>query len=308
MTDKSRDELDEIALSWFMQLTSGRIRRDEVRALRRWLDADPSHREAFSRVRSIYMTADMQPELLMAQAQKRAVQGRAPRMALAATVTALLLCSVAWFQPFRADQQTATGEVQRIALADGTIAWLDTDSALDVDFNDTARTVRLKKGRVWFEVAHTGPQFHVMAGGADVTDIGTAFSVGYAPENAVRVQVEQGLVDVAMAGSVERLGAGRQGLFKSGEAPRLADATKADFDWRSGRLTFSNRPLREVLQEVDRYRPGIIYLNDDDIADRPVTALLSLDRLDAGLDALALSEHLKIQRFTPWLVVISRRD
>ncbi len=43
--------------------------------------------------------------------------------------------------------------------------------------------------------------------------------------------------------------------------------------WRQGLLIFNNTPLREVVAEVNRYRPGKIILTSADVAATPINGV-----------------------------------
>src|SRR3546814_13225464 len=47
---------------------------------------------------------------------------------------------------------TSVGEIRRVPLADGSIAAINTASAIDVKLDDAARHVRVVKGEAWFQV------------------------------------------------------------------------------------------------------------------------------------------------------------
>src|SRR3546814_2061558 len=73
---------------------------------------------------------------------------------------------------------TSVGEIRRVPLADGSIAAINTASAIDVKLDDAARHVRVVEGEAWFQVARDKQRpFVVAAGRARVRAVGTAFSV-----------------------------------------------------------------------------------------------------------------------------------
>src|SRR3546814_10232647 len=73
---------------------------------------------------------------------------------------------------------TSGGEIRRGPLADGSIAAINTASAIDVKLDDAARHVRVVEGEAWFQVARDKQRpFVVAAGRARVRAVGTAFSV-----------------------------------------------------------------------------------------------------------------------------------
>ncbi|MFX8868155.1 hypothetical protein ABTM84_19475, partial [Acinetobacter baumannii] len=57
----------------------------------------------------------------------------------------------------------------------------------------------------------------------------------------------------------------------------LAQATA----WQSGMLTFDNRPLKEVVDEINRYRPGRIIITNAELGRRIVNGSFRQDQLGA---------------------------
>ena len=56
----------------------------------------------------------------------------------------------------------------------------------------------------------------------------------------------------------------------------IAQATS----WRSGMLIFHNKPLTEVIEEINRYRPGRIVVTNADLGRRVVNGTFRRDQLD----------------------------
>ncbi|WP_296615523.1 FecR domain-containing protein [Sphingomonas sp.] len=299
------EDVEEAARGWYLRLVGGDARRGELAALEKWLAERPDHRAAFARARAIYTSAVADPLAVARKVERRSRDRRRYAMAGAACAGALALAVLPNLPWLTADQATATGEIRRLALPDGTIAYLDTGSALDMSFQADGRTIELRRGRAWFKVAHESRPFRVRAAGADISDVGTAFSVELRDKGGVEVSVEDGLVDVRIDGVTRRLARGSQGTFVPGAPVRMANVDHDVFRWREGRLSFDNRPLGDVLAEIGRYRHGYIYVTDREVAARRVSAMLSVDALDSGLAALAESQHLRIRHVTPWLLVVS---
>lgn len=301
------EEPAEAARAWYLRIASGEASISEVAALRQWLAEDAAHQAAFDRARALWqgVGALVPPE---AAARRRPAIGivRRPRMAGAFVATAALLLFLAmppvgWFM---ADHRTGAGEIARLTLPDGTLAMLDTESAIDVDYSAGERRVTVRQGQAWFDVAEAQGAFVVVAGEARVTDIGTAFAVRRMEADGLRVDVDEGIVDVAWQGGTLRLRAGERGRFTVESERREALGADTAGAWRSGRLIFEGRPLGEVLDEIDRYRQGRILLLDNAAAVEPVTAILALEHLDGGLEALARTERLTLTEITPWLTLV----
>jgi transmembrane sensor len=91
---------------------------------------------------------------------------------------------------------TELGELRKVALPDGSIVQLNTDSAADVQFSSSERRLRLTRGEAHFTVAKNRARpFTVSAGGVDVRAIGTEFNVRLRSA-AVEVLVTEGKVMV----------------------------------------------------------------------------------------------------------------
>ena len=91
---------------------------------------------------------------------------------------------------------TELGELRKVALPDGSVVQLNTDSAVEVQFSSSARRLRLTRGEAHFTVAKNRARpFTVSAGGLDVRAVGTVFNVRLRSE-AVEVLVTEGKVMV----------------------------------------------------------------------------------------------------------------
>lgn len=290
----SSDAPARIAAIWVERLTSGEVSEAEIAEFKAWLAADPANRKAYERSRAVY-TELGRTRLRHRRPVLRLVGGGA----LAAGVAAALLLVFP-----SADHATATGEMAQFALPDGTRVWLDSDSAIDVAFDDDRRTITLREGRAAFAVAPDGRQFTVEAGDARVTDIGTEFSVDRL--GPLAVEVSEGAVEIERSGERTRLNAGERASFRDGTA--LRSATGPDrLAWRERRIMLDRTSLARALAELDRHYPGRIVLVDSALANRRVSGSLLSDRIDDGLDSLARSQRLTITRL-PWLRLVSAAD
>src|SRR5262249_12911233 len=94
---------------------------------------------------------------------------------------------------------TRHGEQVEKRLEDGSVIRLNTDTALRVVLAPDTRLVYLDRGQAVFEVVHDASRpFHVIAGSADITDVGTKFDV-YIQGDSTRVTVLEGQVGVVTA-------------------------------------------------------------------------------------------------------------
>lgn len=325
--DQIPDEISDAAQDWFLRLEApGGSAADQER-FRAWREADPRHAAAYDEVRATWSQIK---DLETAFAPRgRAAPMRAPvsqrrglsmRWRWGATVAGLVAACVLMFAfapaivrlPTRllADHSTAIGQQRIVVLPDGSMAHLNTDTAIDVSFSDRRRVVKLLHGEVLFEVKKDAARpFDVQALDGKATAVGTAYAVGIAHERAT-VTVTEGIVRVTSPdGSFDgpsMLTAGQQVSYRRGGAPgaaRTLDAEAAT-SWRQGAIAIHNLPLADALAEIGRYRSGRIVLFGDSARYAPVTARLSLADIDGGIDALAATHGLSVTRVTDFLLIV----
>lgn len=312
------NRIDDDAMDWFLRAVEGAMTPEERRNLDDWLLSDPRHRAAFDDIRQ---TWDMAGDMAAAFAQpfqtdvtplrpKRPARRAAMAAGLLAACLALFATAEALDLPIRlqADYRTPTGEQARVDLPDGSVAYLNTDSAIAVDFSGPTRQVTLLKGEALFEVAKNPARpFDVEALDGQARAVGTAYAVRDDGQ-AAQVTVTEGVVQVTTGGEQLTLSAGDRVSYRSGKAPgaieHTANGNIPSLAWRRGLIVLNGQSFKQALSEIDRYRPGRIVLLADAARLTPVTARLSLSSLDGGLRALAATQGLTVTRVTDYLMVI----
>lgn len=95
-----------------------------------------------------------------------------------------------------ADYSTVQGEQRTVALPDGSMVYLNTDTAIAVVYGDDERWVELLRGEALFQVASNPDRpFRVIAEGGMTEAVGTAFVIREDPVDTV-VTVTEGVVEV----------------------------------------------------------------------------------------------------------------
>ena len=220
-----------------------------------------------------------------------------PRWALAASAllvaVALALLGATLIGRFSSDRGTMViatriGQNRAVRLADGSIVTLGGDSRVAVNFHPRERDIDLLHGEAFFKVAHN-PQrpFKVVAGHAVVVAVGTQFDVRRDSDQVI-VDVVEGRVVVLPRSpafpiallhafrprlAAVSVGAGEQTSVDSVEIapPSEIPDPEGATSWQSGRLAFRMQPLRDVLQQINRYSSKPIVIGDADIAAMTVT-------------------------------------
>ncbi|MFV3329864.1 FecR family protein [Pseudomonas sp. NY15437] len=302
-----QSRLADEAIERLAQLHSGRAGAAERLDFLRWRGQSADHEQAAREAEALWGAL---PETRHAQRYRQ--RARRPRrvlaMAAAACVAAIAL-TLSLPQPLAglfADYATATGERRMLELPDGSRVWLNSGSALSVDFSPQQRRLRLQGGEALFEVAKDAARpFIVEAKGGEVRAVGTRFDVdSRGPQ--VRVDVSEGVVQVNNAGSAPvRLSAGERLSYRDSAAPdpvQPLDLSSASA-WQRGKLIFNQRPLAEVLDELERYVPGRIVLTDGALRQHKVSGVFDLQDPGALLKTLERLQPVRVTHL-PWLVLI----
>jgi transmembrane sensor len=209
-----------------------------------------------------------------------------------------------------ADLKTSAGEIRKLALTDGSQLTLNTRSAVNIHFTASERRVRLLAGEIAIATApdSIGRPLYVDTQLGRIAPIGTRFSVRLDDEH-VHVAVEEGSVLVqprGVANSV-RLDTGRQLRFTANNVSDSEPLADASVSWQRGVLMVERWRLADFLDEVARYRGGVIRC-DREVADLVVSGAYPLADTDRILDTLADVLPICIDRTMPWWVSIRARQ
>lgn len=190
-----------------------------------------------------------------------------------------------------ADHATLPGERREVRLPDGSTATLNTASAISVSYAPGGeRRIELHDGEALFDVGPDAARpFVVATDSGEVRVLGTVFAVRNEGQGT-RVTVLEGRVRMSGASESDagtQLEAGQQAsVSASGVGPTVDVDAGKETAWARGRLIFNQRPLSEVVAELDRYRAGRVVIADGDLEQLLVTGVFDLNEPDAALDTL----------------------
>lgn len=299
------------ALAWFVRLHSGDATTSDREAHAVWMARSAAHRVEYGRLGQVWTDLDHISDPRTFSQPQRACRPKTSRRAflsggaaaLAAGVGAVLVGAPDFLS---SDYATGTGERRTVKLADGTMVELDADSAMALDYTQTLRGVRLLRGRAFFDVAKD-PQrpFTVLAAGGSTTALGTRFVV-HEWSGAVTVSVEESAVSVQ--GPDARDAVVKAGEYVTYDLRRLNEVTAVDIEseaaWRRGKLIFEDRPLRQVLADVNRYRTGTIRVTDGRLLNMRVSGIFDVGDPDGVLEAIRTTLPVRTFELSPWLVIL----
>ena len=139
-----------------------------------------------------------------------------------------------------------------------------------------------------------------------LTALGTEFTV-YQQDNVTQVAVQQHAVEVILANRPPEkriVNAGESLRFSASEFGAIASEDDESAAWTQGVLSFSDKPLGEVIATLGRYRHGVLRC-DPAVADLRLSGTFPLKNTDAILDVIARTLPVKIQSVTRYWVNIT---
>jgi len=314
MSDKppyDQRTLDQ-ALAWLMRVRDNQDNAEIQQACSEWLAGDAANRLAYQKAEQQWAWME-QFKAQSFRARDEALQYRSPkrrplwRNPVAYSVAAVLMLGIGLglFSPhgligLSHDFSVGKGQRQIIALADGSLLELNTDSRVSVRFNHKQRLVQIERGEAFFNVVHDEDRpFLVQVADVEIRDIGTAFDV-YRQADRINVAVEEGTVEIETQSEKRQFSAGQQVAIDREQhfiQPNDADIAAA-IAWRKGLLVFRGRRLVEVLEEIGRYHDIQIRLPDPKLADLKVNGSFPTEGLDKLLNAVTALLPVKIKRLS----------
>jgi len=299
--DRALTAVEQEAHGWIRRLTSGEASAADAAALRRWCARSPAHAAAFSEASQFWEAFGPAGESLrddesISKQRRPSVAGRGMvgRRALIGGALAASAAGIAivrpplglWpsFSELRADYRTGAGEQRQIAVADGVAVQMNTRTSISVGAGGDSAAVELIAGEASFKTPDRRSQpFSVMAAGGTTSTTSARFDVRLIGAAACvtcladEVQVEHRGRTVALK-PLQQLSYGDDGM---GSAITIDPAVVSA--WQQGLIIFHMTPLIDVIEELNRYRPGRIVLLNSQVGRSPVNGRFRVDQPDEAL-------------------------
>lgn len=313
------------AANWYAEVQDISSPQTYPAALQRWLDESQENQLAWQYVLNISQrfsplreNGERQAAALTALTQRTHSAGRRQVLKMAAWISVgTLLAWGSWrHTPLRnqvlawhADYHSPHGEITSFTLADGSRIWLDTDSALNVDYSPTQRALQLLNGRVMIETAADPRRpLTIVTAQGKMRALGTRFSVQALGDTTV-LQVYQGAVEVSPAAISDApiVQAGQAMTFRRDAFGPVSPLRNAEPAWPLGLLQADNLPLGEFIERLSAYRRG--YLGcDPAVSALTVTGTFPLHDTDMALDMLTNALPVQLNRRFSWWLTVAPRD
>ncbi len=314
--DPKKTPHDE-ALAWFVRLNSGDATDDDRARFSEWLRASADNCQAYDQLETLWTDLDHVPDPRRPGRSRHASLSRRTLLTGAAGLTAtagLVIASGVTIDTLggmvHGDYHTGTGERRTIHTPDGSAVELDAETAIAIEFDTQVRRLRLLTGRAVFNVASdpTRP-FDVVCAGGTVRALGTTFAVHKRPTDTA-VAVAEDAVTVVIGppdagGKEARVTEGQRITYDTeGFGPLVSASDGAETAWLRNKLVFRDRPLGDVIADLNRYRQGRIVIWDDALLNLHVDGIFNTGNPDGALAAIVGTLPARDFRLTPYLVIL----
>jgi transmembrane sensor len=333
------EALEEQAAGWLCEKEEG-FAPGRAREFALWCEADPRHAAAVERVgRTLALLAEMPavraplearvgPVVAMSHARPAARITRFPfPVWTAGLAAALVVGATTWWLGLGARDAgeryaTPAAVQQRVALRDGSVVDLNTNSNVEVEFTKRERRVVLGAGEAHFQVSPDASRpFIVTAGGVSVRAVGTAFNVRIAAD-AIDVLVVEGKVEVVrkmeaapevpaarpMLVAGDRMQVSRADPAAEPQFEKVTPATiRASLAWQERVTSFTDVPLREIVAQFNRRNPATrLEIADAELGARKVGGVIALDQVEAFVRLLEQDGDVIAERRPTGEIVLRR--
>lgn len=307
------------AAQWFSVLHFGDASEEDRARWNEWLGTPGStQRQAWQRVELIsgrFGAAGGLPghQVLHAGRSSADLSRRKALSALAvlggSALTAWLVSRTPVWENLLADLSTGVGEIRDTTLADGTRLWLNTDSAVEVRYDDRTRRLRLLRGEIRIVTASDplgqGRPFVLDTSHGQLRPLGTRFNVRQTSAEGL-LSVDKGAVEVQPSGNdahAQVIAAGWQARFTVDgvSAPERIGAPL--HGWAAGMLVADDMRLDTFLSELGRYRRGRLAC-DPAVAGLRLGGVYSVRDTDQALATLERTLPVRVRRYAPWWVAV----
>ncbi len=184
-------------------------------------------------------------------------------------------------QELSADYRTGKGERRDIVLSKEVSLKLNTQTSIAVRTTESGSGIELISGEMAINAKlETGRPFVVKAANGQISATDAEFDARCLV-GRVLVSCVDGAVLVEAGSQNLRLRKGEQVSYAVDGlgAPSALDAEQATA-WQNGLLIIRDQPLADVVEEVNRYRPGRIVIMNSQLGRRMITGTFHLDQLD----------------------------
>ncbi len=306
MNSSSQTDIPEIikqAATWLSKVHRGPLSDAEASALTEWRSQSKEHEQAWQKAELLSAKFKDIPESVGMSVLSRptSMDRRAFIKPLAALLiaapTGLLAYRQLPWQNWIADYSTKIGMSKSYQLADGSALTLNTNSAVDIDYNNQYRIIKLHQGEIYIETAKDSLHrpFSVLTKHGRLTALGTKFLVRTDAESSY-LGVLQGAVEIAAKDNSALpvvIQANYQSTFSTAAVDPASPLDPNANAWLEGFIYADNMPLEDFIRMVSRYRTGVLKC-DESAKDVRISGAFQLKDPEHILEVIQTTRPLRI--------------
>lgn len=319
MAEPSHQTLEQAA-EWFALLRDEQASNEHKIAWQKWLDAKPENKKAWQYVEKIshsFETLQQTPDPQstadnLFSANQRLRQRRRVLGGILSIAAIGFVGQLSWNKKWlpdsvmalAADYHTGVGQQTNMTLADGSQIWLNTATAINVDYTTQHRRIQLLHGEIYIETAKDlSRSFVVETSHGRLTALGTQFNVMSQQEH-IELAVYEGAVAIQTNNTQQaELRAGETIRFNTNQIMAKQHAITARQAWRQGLLVAEDMTLEDLIAELNRYQYGYINISED-VAQLKVYGSFPLSDTNRALAMLTTVLPIQVRQIFPgWVKV-----
>lgn len=313
-------EVVKEAANWLVRLHSGAAGEADHQAFARWRQARPEHEQAWQRAERLSRKfGAVAPELGVPVLTRQPGGNRRAILKTLATLGVALPAGWFGYRMSRGEAdgvfRAGIGEQRPVVLADRSAVRLNTATDIAVRYSESTRLVELERGEIYIETARDtlgkARPFMVDTAHGRLRALGTRFTVRALDEDGGRtlLNVLEHRVEVVLRDSGERR------IVEAGGSVRFSARAFEDIEparlpsssapaWTRGMLEADAMRLDAFLQELARFRPGIIRCAPE-VAKLRVSGVFRIEDTDHVLDVIGQTLPVRIVRHTAYWVTVT---
>lgn len=302
------------AINWIMDLQNSDNPETTAVALKAWCASHPDHQRAWDHIEKLNQHFGLLNAPGQAEIAQRALtaSGLSRRSALK-TLSLLLVVAGSGYAArdsgvinrWRADYFTAIGEQQSITLANGNKITLNSGTAIQVDEQPATPAVHLLQGEIHIAMdQRLGSSLSVEVKQGSVRPLNASFALRQMGAQC-RLAVYQGQVEIQPRHAVKPclLQAGEATLFTQADWTPFSQVPPDEAAWIEGIIVVHAMPLKDFIEELSRYRPGILRV-DPSIAHLTVSGTYPVTQTDKVLQSLTAALPIQQRKMTSYWVTL----
>jgi len=334
-----QSEQDDVILDqasdWIAKIDRG-LSSQETAKFQRWMHKSSENMKVMLEVAQMWDKLDELNRLsdVFPKSEVKSKANSHKFMAIAASL--VLLVSVLFLQlnlsPLHTEPQytalttqykTNIGERNTIHLPDSSVLLLNTNSLVNINYNQQARVIELVQGELHIDVAHnTSRPLQVVAGGKVIQAVGTAFNVEVT-DDLVELIVTDGkvLVDYDSDSleiktiSSNAIPVAKGEIINLNSSLALTQSTvdkvalndmSSKLSWRKGNLIFRGDSLADAIKEISRYTDISFELADDEALKKvKVAGMFKTSDINGLLSVLEKSFNIEHKKISEQKILLS---